>query len=118
MNLILCSPPSSQSLAVMLVSLSFVVALCSVLITAAPIDERDSTGLDSSPVLQYINLISAGVSAAILVNLNLFAQYSAAAYCFSSINGAVGASITCSAEGGSCAEVEAAGSTLLLGFST
>ena len=59
-------------------------------------------------------LIQADVSAALLARLNLFEQYSAAAYCPSNNDAPAGTLITCST--GNCPLVEAAGATAVYEF--
>lgn len=59
-------------------------------------------------------LIQADVSADLLARLNLFEQYSAAAYCPSNNDASAGTLITCST--GNCPLVEAAGATAVYEF--
>lgn len=54
------------------------------------------------------------ITAFVLNELDLFAQYSAAAYCSSNFGGSTGSSITCSV--GNCPRVQTADTTILLEF--
>jgi len=72
------------------------LAACLSLIYASPIS------LDSISERDYV-----GVTSEQLANFILFSQYSAAAYCANNINDPSTVYISCSANGGQCAEVEA-----------
>lgn len=55
-----------------------------------------------------------GISTSLLANMDLFSQYSAAAYCNAVTTGSVGTTITCTTN--NCPLVEAGGATVLGSF--
>ncbi|KAG9241835.1 Alpha/Beta hydrolase protein [Calycina marina] len=58
------------------------------------------------------------ITSAELSKVDLFSQYAGAAYCYSNVHNAVGTRLACSAEGGKCPAIEAAGATVLQAFGT